>query len=309
MLEPRPKALTVLAAVFVLTAAGIALFWVNWFASGAYLTEGDESYRAFENAFPLPDGVLSLLLVACAIRLLLRSPDAFANGLMAAGMLWFLASLDTLYNLQHGGFTDFSDPETHLKLFISAYCYALGGITVFYLWKHRHRLVPGKEEASTEDAPATRRAIGFIMLVILLCLAAVWFPLFRLLCYKSHHPASVGAGSIQAFFSALPLAESVLALTAVLAVAGILLRRSWGLLWSCVTCGGAIFATLIHLSSFSIHEATTDVHGWSVSQGLPFASLALLWGILSLAWSRRADFLEWETGRRETCQDNMRRGS
>ena len=133
MQAPRPRGLTVLAIVYLLTAVGIVLFWTNWFASGDYLRAGDACYRAFENSFPLPDGVLSLLLVAVSVFIFKRSHYAITGSFVAAGMLLILASLDTMYGLQHGGFSDWTRGETFERLFICTQCAALAIVTLLYL--------------------------------------------------------------------------------------------------------------------------------------------------------------------------------
>lgn len=118
---------TVFAAVLLMMAVGIVLFWVNWFASGDFRTAGNDCYRAFENSFPLPDGVLTLLLVATAVAALRRSALALLFGYIAAGMLLYLASLDFLYGAIHKGYSDLHSLDTWSRILICTACCGVSG--------------------------------------------------------------------------------------------------------------------------------------------------------------------------------------
>ena len=48
----------------IATALGIALYWAGFFLLGAVPENPPEAYLAFERAFPLPDAVLALCLLA-----------------------------------------------------------------------------------------------------------------------------------------------------------------------------------------------------------------------------------------------------
>ena len=240
MVEPRPAGPRILAAVSILSAVGIVLFWVSWFASGDYATAGDATFRAFENAFPLPDGVLSLLLVLSAVGIWRRSPLALLCGLPATGMLWYLASLDTLFNLQHGGFTDLADPETYIRLFISIHCYALGGINAWILWRHgRHFMSTAPANPVGRNAPRLAACALLIMTIVATALFWTWW-------YATGRAAFAGDPVARAFHDALPLADALLTLTALAALVGILARRPWGILYALMTTGGIAFAALLY---------------------------------------------------------------
>lgn len=86
----------VLAFVAGATALGIVQFWASWFWRGAYLHEGSDCFRAFENTFPLSDVVLAAILIWVAAGLWRGVPSRAAAGL-AVGMLLHLASLDLLW--------------------------------------------------------------------------------------------------------------------------------------------------------------------------------------------------------------------
>lgn len=86
-----------LAFVSAGTAVGIAVFWANWFLSGAFRHEGSDCYRAFENTFPPSDLVLAGLLVWAALGLW-RGAVPRVAGALAVGMLLHLSSLDLLWH-------------------------------------------------------------------------------------------------------------------------------------------------------------------------------------------------------------------
>ena len=278
-----PRGTKILAAVFILTAAGIALFWIHWFASGAYATEGDECFRVFENTFPLPDGILGLGLLASAVGLLWRKAWGVMGGLMAAGMLWYLASLDTLYNLQHDGFTDFGNPETYVKLFISAYCYGLGAVALVWLWSSERGLL--RTGAKTGPMPAAR-----VVLVVLLAATALGVVSFWTWWYTAGRAAFAHAACTRVYHDAFPLAELVLFLTSALAFLGAVRGRRWGLLWGFVTAGGLGFSVLIYAAFVVVYP------GWSlVSGGMAVVVIVagglVVAGLKSTAWVLRGWFL------------------
>lgn len=86
-----------LAGWCLLTAVGIALYWIMWWSTGhdeAWLPDG---YVEHERAFVFTDAPLSVLLAATAVLLLRRSHWAPALALYTAGMLTFLGVIDTAY--------------------------------------------------------------------------------------------------------------------------------------------------------------------------------------------------------------------
>ena len=239
-MEPRATGPRILAVVSILTSIGIVLFWVSWFASGDYATAGDPTFRAFENAFPLSDGALSLLLVLSAVGIWRRSPLALLCGPPATGMLWYLASLDTLFNLQHGGFTDLADPETYVRLFISVHCYVLGGVNAWILWRHRHSFT-ATAPLSTRAGTASRLTVCAALIVTIMSTALFWA-----WWYATGRAAFAGDSVARAFHDALPLADALLSVTALVALAGALARRMWGTFSALITAGGIAFAALLY---------------------------------------------------------------
>jgi para-nitrobenzyl esterase len=91
-----PAVLTI-AALELLAAAGIAVFWVTWFHEDhdqAWLPAG---YVQHERAFVFPDALLAMLLVVSATLLVAEDPLGRTLSLVCAGMLAFLGVLDAAY--------------------------------------------------------------------------------------------------------------------------------------------------------------------------------------------------------------------
>lgn len=89
------------AALSVVTAAGIATFWLTWFRerhSEPWLPVG---YVEHERVFVFPDSLLAALLVTSAILAVLEEPLGRVLGLVCAGMLLFLGVIDAAYFAQH----------------------------------------------------------------------------------------------------------------------------------------------------------------------------------------------------------------
>lgn len=92
-----------IAVLLFVVAAIIAAFWAAWYGHRS-LVAADTSveYVAFENAFPLADGWLALLLVLSGLGLLRRwsSTPYLMLATAAAGL--YLFGMDVLYDLEHG---------------------------------------------------------------------------------------------------------------------------------------------------------------------------------------------------------------
>jgi hypothetical protein len=93
-----------LSGLQLLTALGIAAFWIWWFRA-----EHDESwwppgYRQHEQAFVVPDIVLAIVLVVSSSASMANIALGSNLALVAAGMMLFLAIIDATYFVQQGMF-------------------------------------------------------------------------------------------------------------------------------------------------------------------------------------------------------------
>jgi hypothetical protein len=108
----------IVAAVQILTAIGIARFWITWLR-----TEHEEpwlptGYVEHERCFVYPDSVLAALMVIAAILLILGNPLGERLTLVCGGMMLFLTVIDTAYFLQNGMFAKEKGGAEHLPLIV-----------------------------------------------------------------------------------------------------------------------------------------------------------------------------------------------
>jgi hypothetical protein len=116
---------SLIASLEIVTGIGLILFWLAFFTVGLAPDNAPPCYYAYEHAFPLPDGVLAILLLV-AVILLMRSRLAGRTlSLIAAGALVFLGLLDFSFNLQNGIYMT-STIDLVLNAFINIWCVGFG---------------------------------------------------------------------------------------------------------------------------------------------------------------------------------------
>ena len=123
-----------LAVLQIITGVGIILFWIAFFTVGLAPENPPDGYFTFEHAFPLPDGVLCLCLIASGLWLLQGEAQGRTLGLMGAGGLIFLGLLDFSFNIQNSMYT-MALSESLPNMFINAWCVGLGTAMAFGLAK------------------------------------------------------------------------------------------------------------------------------------------------------------------------------
>jgi hypothetical protein len=114
-----------ISALEIVTGAGIILFWVAFFTVGMAPDPAPAGYFAYEHSFPLPDGLMSILLIIAGILLLKDKRPAMVMSLVAAGALIFLGLLDFSFNLQNGVYAT-STLDLAINAFINAWCVGFG---------------------------------------------------------------------------------------------------------------------------------------------------------------------------------------
>jgi len=124
------KAIPVLEIV---TAVGLILFWIGFFTVGMAPENPPECYFAYEHAFPLPDLLLAIALLASAVLLLKDNQMGRTLALVAAGALVFLGLVDFSFNLQNGVYLS-STLDLILNAFINIWCVAFG---LAIVWRHK----------------------------------------------------------------------------------------------------------------------------------------------------------------------------
>ena len=114
-----------IASLQIITAVGLALFWVAFFTVGMTPLNPPACYFVYEHALPLPSGLLALLLLAAGIMLMKNSSLALKLSLVAAGGLIFLGLLDFSFNLQNGIYMA-SSVDLVLSALLDLWCTGLG---------------------------------------------------------------------------------------------------------------------------------------------------------------------------------------
>jgi hypothetical protein len=231
----RPAGLTILAVLLALTSVGTVLFWIDWFFGGHVATAGEACYVAFENAFPLADGVMVLFMLLAALGLWRVAPAGYLFGLLGAGGLLCLGALDTSYNLQHGKYATIADPAMVFEAYINVHSFLMGVLTIVLVHRHRARLLAGSVAGEArEGTTALLHASALVFVLLFGRVAAVWAGARP---WTFATPASASCAAI--FAATFPPAEALAALAGLVAVAGFFLFRPFGLT-SGLTASGAL---------------------------------------------------------------------
>jgi len=114
-----------IASLDIVTGVGLVLFWIAFFTVGLAPDKAPPCYFAYEHSFPLPDGVLAILLLITGILLMRSRPPGRPLSLVAAGALVFLGLLDFSFNLQNGIYLT-STVDLVLNAFINLWCVGFG---------------------------------------------------------------------------------------------------------------------------------------------------------------------------------------
>ena len=114
-----------ISALEIATAGGLSLFWLAFFTVGLAPVNAPACYFAYEYSFPLPDGLLAILLLVAGILLMLNKPWGGKLSLVAAGALVFLGFIDFSFNIQNGIYMT-STVDLVLNAFINVWCVSFG---------------------------------------------------------------------------------------------------------------------------------------------------------------------------------------
>jgi hypothetical protein len=117
--------MTAIAVLELLTGVGLIVYWIGFFTIGLAPKNPPKGYLEYEHSFPLPDGLLSILLLAAGILLLLNNPWGSHLSLVAAGALVFLGVLDFSFNIQNGIYK-ISKSDLVLNAFLNIWCVGFG---------------------------------------------------------------------------------------------------------------------------------------------------------------------------------------
>src|SRR5689334_14113555 len=131
----------ILSVLLLLGAAVTIAYWVNYFVAGDVRVVPDLWYSAFEDAFPVADGWMSVCMIAAGIGFWRGTRSAPLFGLMAGSALIYLAAMDVTFNVERGLYRllPASGPMA-TEATINAASLALGVITVTMCWRRAIRL-------------------------------------------------------------------------------------------------------------------------------------------------------------------------
>ena len=119
------QGLTTIAILELLTGVGLILFWIGFFTIGLAPKNPPKGYMEYEHSFPLPDGLLAILLLVAGTLILLNIPVGRNLSLIAAGALLFLGVLDFSFNIQNGVYK-ISKSDLILNAFLNIWCVGFG---------------------------------------------------------------------------------------------------------------------------------------------------------------------------------------
>lgn len=226
----------VLPVILLLNAAGIVLFWSGWFRRGDHLNASPDYYRLFENTFPLPDGVMALLMVALAVMMFQHRPGSTRLAAWVSGMVTYLFGLDLLYHFTHGAYS--AVPQgSFMEATVIAVDTALLGI-VLLSW------------ALTRPTPNYGLRPGGASL---LAGAFAVYAVVQVMAWAVHATAAAPdtVNKWHFFLDMFILADLLSALVAAAAAAGMWSGRTFGELLGLHVCGGAFFG-MLNLASYVV---------------------------------------------------------
>ena len=125
-----------LAILEILTAAGIALYWVLFYSRGLSDENPSPCYLCYERAFPIPDAALATALLAAGVFLIRKHALGRLLTQASGGALVFLGFLDVSFNLQNGIYQN-SAVDLIMNLLINGWC-ILFGVAQLILTRHNH---------------------------------------------------------------------------------------------------------------------------------------------------------------------------
>jgi hypothetical protein len=121
-----------IASLEIVTAIGFILFWLAFFTIGLAPERPPACYFAYEHSFPLPDGLLCILLIIAGVLIMKGRALGAKLSLMAAGGLIFLGLLDFAFNIQNGVYAA-STIDLVINAFINAWCVGFGLYTAIVI--------------------------------------------------------------------------------------------------------------------------------------------------------------------------------
>jgi hypothetical protein len=127
-------------AMLAVAVVLLVAYWAVWFTHRSWLaSEHTASYYAFENAFPLADGLLALTCVLALVSLRRRSPTALLWLLVGGGAGLYLCGLDLLFDLENDIFTKGAGGATEAVIVVIEVVFSV--VLLRWAWRRRAELL------------------------------------------------------------------------------------------------------------------------------------------------------------------------
>lgn len=261
-------AIRVLSVVLVLTACGIGAFWANWFASGAFQTATPECFRLWENTFPLPDGVLALLMVMTAVDAWRHRERTLLWGAIAAGMASYLGAVDLCFHWQQDNFSDWSDLETWSRAGIVVVMWLLAPAIVVSLWK-RVAVVEGARGR-------TLLILSGVFLLYAVAVSAFWL-----------FVGAMGEACERVFIGSFELTDWASVVMALIAAWGCYRANRWGYWFGVMVCAGFTFGSL-NFAGFYVQTSVLAGESPAIPLAVCIGCAVLGWAGVFVLWGQYA---------------------
>lgn len=140
----RPRSVTILALLMLLTAIGTVLFWIVFFSDleaqrSGYFASRCAAWFAWERSFPLADAWMAATALLAALGLWRQRPSGLLFGLVSGGAMVFLGLMDILFFLQNGLYLPLNS-EVIAEALIHLWTSALGLTAIWLIWSQRQKL-------------------------------------------------------------------------------------------------------------------------------------------------------------------------
>ena len=122
------------AVLLLVTAAGTAAYWADFFLRGTVNVMDTDWYIRFQRAFPVADAWMSACALVGGVGLLAGSGVGVAFSLVAAGALVFLGLMDVTFNVGNGLYRYLAtSAPMRAELVVNVWTIGLGAALVAYL--------------------------------------------------------------------------------------------------------------------------------------------------------------------------------
>lgn len=143
--RPAPRGSGAAFWIMALTVVAMIAYWVIWFFVDRdwLATLRTPEYYAFENAFPLADGFMTVVSLLGAIAIKRRKPEAVLWMILGGGASLYLGCMDVLFDLEHRVYLAPTGDwgGVVVEVLVNLATLLAGGWIVRFAWKNRDALL------------------------------------------------------------------------------------------------------------------------------------------------------------------------